>query len=102
MKMYRQGDVLLVRVDERPTWIKLARSDNRVTIAEGEVTGHAHVLVGDDIEVDNPAIPSWLNLAAPGRLVHDEHAPIDLEPGTYQIVRQRQYTWDDAETAATD
>ena len=41
--MYRQGDVLIVRVDEIPADAKLINRTKRgVILAEGEVTGHAH------------------------------------------------------------
>jgi len=32
-----------------------------------------------------------LRVDAPSDLVHEEHAPIHLEPGLYKIVRQREY-----------
>jgi hypothetical protein len=33
----------------------------------------------------------YLALKALARLVHDEHAPIELPPGHYRVVQQRRY-----------
>lgn len=91
MKLYRQGDILLV-ADTIPEQARLRRS-RRVRVAEGEVTGHAHVLEasrGATIEVDVDA--EFLRImGANGLLVHEEHARIELPPGDYRVVRQREY-----------
>jgi hypothetical protein len=45
--MYAQGDILITPTDETNTkGLKLAKRDtrNRVILAEGEVTGHAHAI----------------------------------------------------------
>jgi hypothetical protein len=49
---YRQGDVLLQRVDSLPEkLVTIAREQGRVILAHGEVTGHAHAIteVGTDL-----------------------------------------------------
>jgi hypothetical protein len=48
MKLYRQGDVLVQQVDEIPDGLHAVPLDKgRVILAYGEVTGHAHAVVGD-------------------------------------------------------
>ena len=43
--MFRQGDVLVVPVDEIPTGLKkVPREQGRLVLAHGEATGHAHVV----------------------------------------------------------
>ncbi len=95
----RQGDVLLVPVDELP-----ARRHERVVegprivLAEGEATGHAHVVLGRARLVHSTNAPSWrgvghthLVVEEPASLVHDEHDAIALVPGVYHVRRQREY-----------
>ena len=97
MHMFRQGDVLLVRVDEGRTGELQPRDAlGRVVLAEGEATGHAHAILepgadlyGDDLN------RRFLEILTEGGvdLVHEEHATIHLPPGTYQVVRQREYEY---------
>lgn len=96
-KMYRQGDILLVRVGMPEATLKpVPKDEGRVILAYGEVTGHAHVAecaeggVAELLETEEGR--RFLKLVDPGVVVHDEHAPIDLEPGYYEVRRQREYT----------
>lgn len=91
IRHYRQGDVLLVAAPAPPD-VKLRRRRS-VRVAEGEATGHAHVLepaagatVLTDVDVEFVRI-----MGANGLLVHDEHTAIELPPGDYRVVRQREY-----------
>ncbi|MED7955192.1 hypothetical protein [Streptomyces sp. BE303] len=98
--MYRQGDVLIVLVEESavPTRVgSLAPQPRdargRLVLALGEVTGHAHAVVGPG-ELRREAGPfgaAWLHLVEGGRVVHEEHAAIPLPKGWYRVVRQREY-----------
>ncbi|MFE7773643.1 hypothetical protein ACFU5O_07045 [Streptomyces sp. NPDC057445] len=98
--MYRQGDVLIVPVTEDavPAHVVDARGEprdgrGRLVLALGEVTGHAHALAapGRLIRGTGAFGPMLLHLPEGGRLVHEEHAPIALPKGWYQVVRQREY-----------
>lgn len=87
--MYRQGDVLLRKVNTLPRKARKIKTD---TILEGEVTGHAHRIEQGSIFLLSGSEDSMFVQVNPGgRLVHDEHGPIDLEPGIYEVVRQREY-----------
>ena len=96
--MYRQGDVLVVPVPPQalPTDLMPAPRDrrNRMVLALGEATGHAHVVTGDGVALlcppDDPG-QLYLVIEGYGRLGHDEHGPIALGPGSYRVVRQREY-----------
>ena len=96
--MYRQGDVLVVPLDptEMPPNVVAAPRDrrNRMVLALGEATGHAHVLTGERVALlcppDDPGT-LLLVIEGYGRLVHEEHGPIALSPGTYRVIRQREY-----------
>src|SRR3954453_10783779 len=53
--LYRQGDVLIARIDEVPEDLEaVPRDKGRVVLAYGEVTGHAHAVRGE-VELLTPA-----------------------------------------------
>jgi hypothetical protein len=98
--MYRQGDVLIMPIeesalpphlDDAPREPRDARG--RLVLALGEVTGHAHAVLGPGqlLSPDGPTAPMLLQLPDGGRVVHEEHAAIPLPKGWYRIVRQREY-----------
>lgn len=89
--MYRQGDVLLVNVDEVPDGLERHRSRS-VVLALGEVTGHAHRLRGE-VEVHGKKLEALFVqvLHEGGVLTHEEHGTIPVPPGTYRVFRQREY-----------
>lgn len=98
--MYRQGDVLLVPVASQalPPGVhalpKQPRDGRgRLVLALGEVTGHAHAVIGPGTLVREPGLAGdgYLHLLDGGRVVHEEHAPIPLPKGWYRVVRQREY-----------
>jgi hypothetical protein len=99
--MYRQGDVLILPLAEEaasaaivglPTAARDARG--RLVLALGEVTGHAHAVVGPGelYRSVDPLAPDYLHVPSGGRVVHEEHGPISLPRGWYGVVRQREYT----------
>jgi hypothetical protein len=91
-KIYRQGDVLIRRIGSLPTQ-KAARRESGI-LAYGEVTGHCH-------KVEDRACAELLEVGAGlymrvsdegVRIIHDEHAPIVLPPGNYEVTIQKEYT----------
>ena len=93
MKMIRQGDVLLKKVDKAPEG---AKKLNTLTVAYGEVTGHAHKIevdAGDVQLVEDGQGGMFVSVKGGSKatLKHDEHAPINLEGGCYKVVIQREY-----------
>ena len=88
--MFRQGDVL-IRADKLPDG--LSRRNGRCVLADGEVTGHAHVAIGDGVEMyeDGDGV-LWLSVPHGSEVRHEEHATITLPQGTYRVVRQREWT----------
>ena len=91
--MYRQGDILLVRVHAIPDGGRAVEAeDGRLILARGEVTGHHHsVAVADAELVDVEARGVFLRIMEATPLVHQEHAAIVLAPGAYEVRRQREY-----------
>lgn len=93
---YRQGDVLLVSVDEVPAAVKeVARDRGRVVLAYGEATGHAHTIAEESATLVSAEQAEELYLLvngeAPVALVHEEHGTVMVEPGSYEVRRQREY-----------
>lgn len=90
--IYRQGDVLIRRIGSLPTQKAVQRPSG--IVAFGEVTGHAHRV--EDLtkaEVLEVGAGLYMRVSSEGvRLVHEEHAPITLPPGNYEIEIQREYT----------
>jgi hypothetical protein len=94
---YRQGDVLIERIDALPSNRKsVKREKGRIVLAHGEVTGHAHTIESPDAylyETADQAGVTFLEVKeAMAELTHQEHATIELPTGTYRVTRQREYT----------
>ena len=95
--MIRQGDVLIKRIDSIPASAReVARENGNIVLAHGEITGHAHVIrdplarmFGTPADEDGP---KFIDIPRPASVVHDEHAPLGLEAGTYEVKRQREYS----------
>lgn len=85
--MYRQGDVLVYKVEEIPEWAE--KTDNRI-LAWGEATGHHHSLVGE-CEVYELKNELFFYVADEVVITHQEHDQIVIPAGTYKSVIQREY-----------
>lgn len=94
--MFRQGDVLIARVESIPAEATpIKRDRGRVVLAYGEVTGHAHAIADrgcDLLEVEGLE-DRFLRVLTEGgvELRHEEHATIPLPPGEYVVRQQREY-----------
>lgn len=103
----RQGDILLVRVHCAPQGlVRQPTKTGSVTVGYGEVTGHHHtiqdavwmvapgVLTYDlhQFALGNGTMPVFVVIDEPTTLTHQEHAPIALDAGVWQVLRQRTYT----------
>src|SRR5260370_37380808 len=98
--MFRQGDVLIVPIAEDqvpgPVLARAAEPRDgrgRMILALGEVTGHAHAVLGRGDLFPAPLLtePAYLRLPEGGKVVHEEHATIPLPPGWFRVIRQREY-----------
>lgn len=104
----RQGDILLIKMGSAPAGLeRKATKNGQVTVGYGEVTGHHHTiqdavwLVAPDITPDDlhqfamgnrPDMPVFVVADEPTTLTHQEHSPIALDAGVWQVVRQRTYS----------
>jgi hypothetical protein len=69
-------------------------------LAEGEVTGHAHVAVADDAFVIGDGIERELRAPNGTPVTHEEHGTFTLPPGDFNISRQREIDPDGEEARA--
>ena len=92
--MYRQGDVLLVPVKSVPAKARKGRRDRgRIVLAYGERTGHAHAIESMAVDLLERRSDRFIRIPEEGAtLRHEEHGPIELAPGSYRVVLQREYT----------
>lgn len=91
MSQFRQGDVLL-RPATIPAGAKRKKNDRVVVLAEGESTGHAHVVSAAHVVAYLMGVEMYLRVLKATEVRHEEHGPITLPPGDYQVLRQREYT----------
>lgn len=84
--MYRHGDVLLVPSQQIPAGLTL----DTLVVAEGELTGHAHRIQGQGqlIQSDQSL---FLKVDGEATLTHEEHGPIPLARGLYEVIQQREF-----------
>ena len=105
-ELYAQGDLLIERVNDMCARGASPATDCTVVLAEGELTGHHHTAFGtiaffrdDGLARDIPdgLYIGHMKIEAPSaRVVHQEHAAIDLPMGTYRVRRQRELDPEDA------
>lgn len=104
MNIIRQGDVLVKRTRKTPSQAaKIVTDQGRTILAYGEVTGHAHEVITDAPPMTGDPVPAQqlfeepdgtrlLVVRGPATLRHEEHAPLNIPAGTYEVVRQREYS----------
>ena len=104
--MVRQGDVALVRDDSAEAGDEIPRDNGRVVLAYGEVTGHAHAFDAEHVTMyAQKAKSADRVLKVVGNvayLKHEEHDRIATPPGTYRVVRQREWTDSDEPRVVAD
>lgn len=94
----RQGDLLLRHttpgVARSILWDRAAK---QVTLAYGEVSGHAHVLTSEEevryVEPEGEGV-TYVSLAQEGVITHEEHEAVTLVSGVWEVIRQHEYVPD--------
>jgi len=102
--MYRQGDLLFVQIGNLEALVEQNGDLNKKKVVEdgilarGEATGHAHRIASEDLALGKAKVfsdgPQRLIIEAyeQVRVTHEEHGPITLPAGQYEVRRQREYT----------
>jgi len=60
-------------------------------LAEGEVTGHSHTAVADDVEVWDDEEIRVLKAPSGTPVKHEEHKTIELPAGEYDVTIQKEF-----------
>lgn len=99
--LIRQGDVMFLPVAALPAGDRRKRENG--TVAYGEATGHHHSLMTEDLtraEVLEIGAGLFVHVSEDGvriegaTFTHQEHGPVILPPGDYQVRIQREYSPD--------
>lgn len=92
-KVIRQGDVLLVKVDSIPVNSIQQENNDRVVLASGEKTGHAHAIYEPEkAKLWDHGAERYLQVVENTILKHEEHTAADIPVGNYLVVIQTEYT----------
>jgi hypothetical protein len=103
-----QGDLCIRRIDTLPAegLVPMAVEGGNFVLAHSE-TGHHHVVkerVAQAFIAQTNAFISYLQVLEPTQLEHlrsfDTHAPLRLEPGIYEVRRQREHVLEGWRAAA--
>jgi len=87
--MYRQGDLLFIKIDEPGD--KVIRRTTK-DILRSSLTGHSHTLTDGFVWESGNLGRFYVEVPNGAQVVHQEHRPIPLEPGWYEVRRQREVT----------
>ena len=88
----QQGDVLFKKVDTTPKQSKpIPRKNGKFVLAEGEVTGHSHVIDAEEFVSATGGEKFLVDPVEPA--VHEEHGQVVLEPGIWQIGQVVEKDW---------
>jgi hypothetical protein len=97
IQQFRQGDVLLERIERGPIGKTnpILPEGGRYILRHGELTGHAHALVIDDVRsaVTDSGGDRWFDLADGAVEVHEDHTHIEFpQSGWHRQRLQREYS----------
>ena len=94
MDQIRQGDVYLIRDDKKQGKPERRAKGKKTILAYGEVTGHHHRFVGDNVKLfrHDDGVGAHIVVDKPTELVHEEHSGITVLPGIYRQGHQVEYT----------
>jgi hypothetical protein len=90
VKQYRQGDVFVAQA-KAAEGEPVPAQDGRLILAAGEVTGHHHAVPSAEAAMVAKGAERFLRVPKLTTLAHEEHGPIQLPGGTYEVTIQREY-----------
>ena len=94
MKQLQQGDVLLKIIKEIPKGAtEVKRKNEAIVLAEGEATGHAHRIMDIDAMFFEKDGKFYLKNDKAVTLTHEEHKPLVIEPGIWEVGQVKEKDW---------
>lgn len=89
--LLQQGDVLLIKIKKIPDGLKkVSKKQRGYILAEGEATGHAHV-INHDIKCFEKEGIMYLKINMCVPLQHEEHKTISIPAGIWEVRRVQEY-----------
>jgi hypothetical protein len=88
----QQGDVVLKRIHELPAGEHKDITKQRLIVAHGE-SGHSHVIENYAATMLMIGEKFYLQLEKDATITHEEHKPITLEKGIWEVGRVQEYDW---------
>ena len=94
LQLWQQGDVLMQQIKALPKGAIPKDSGSRITLAEGEVTGHSHSIEVEE-GVQLYTLDQILYLVADHEVTvtHQEHGAVTLPAGIYQVGIVQEYDY---------
>lgn len=93
-ELVRHGDLMIKPINGSVKGV----AAKKLTLAEGEFTGHSHQLTpgqGGSIvwREPEPEVKEFEVIDVPATLTHEEHEAIELAPGSYRVEIQEAYDY---------
>jgi len=91
--MYRQGGVLIFQRKNEPAEVTTVSHDgDALVLAHGEVTGHKHAFYSaPEARIETSSKGRHLRLVVSRGLSHEEHSPIEIPAGLYDLPKQVEW-----------
>ena len=94
MNNFQHGDVLIKEVNRLPEDAKIvARSNGVIVVMAGEVTGHRHLISQKGASLYELKGDLYLEVTKPVVINHEEHKPLWIPTGIYQIGQVKEYDY---------
>ena len=97
MNIYRHGDLLIREIKELPKTIKKLVKTDKFVLAEGETTGHKHLLkdkTKTGFEVYQDVNGNFvLDLKVDAEVSHEEHKTVKIKKGIYFVEHEKEFDW---------
>lgn len=101
-RMAAQGDFIIMRIDDIPLEVEPVQPENGVYVVAHSETGHNHVMVADRVTAYQPKgvkaqdlYELFFSVKSETKIEHlrsfDTHEALNVTPGNYKVVRQREY-----------
>jgi hypothetical protein len=93
--MIQHGDVLISRIQALPRGVKpINRKNGRLVLAEGEQTGHNHVIADAGASLLQLEGELYLDVTADKvTITHEEHKPLTIPAGIYKVGIVKEYDY---------
>jgi len=88
----QQGDVLFRKLEVLPDGDRNIVARKQIEVMHGE-NGHSHVIDDDEAEMIRIGERMLLVLERAVTVKHEEHKPVRLSPGIWEIGRVKEFDW---------